>query len=269
MNSIRTIQRFLEKQGVTSQVFESAPNRGNLVSRIRGVDEGPKLMFGPSHVDVAEVKNADDWDEPPFSGFVKEGYVWGRGALDMLFIVVAQVQAFVELHCAGFQPRGDLILLLVCDEEEKGKYGMEWMLNNYPDLVETDYAVTEAGGWPLEPGKFALTIGEEGTPDSQNTGQDSFSLTSPVKSRFVDAMEDAVKKEVPNSTLVPLTMPGRTDAGFLRRKGSQVYGFALFDPETKKSELAVHGVNERIRIKTLDLTVRVYINLARDFLKRK
>ena len=77
-------------------------------------------MFGPSHVDVAEVKNSNNWDNPPFSGLVKDGYVWGRGALDMLFIVTAQVQAFVELHRVGFQPSGDLIILLVCDEESDG-----------------------------------------------------------------------------------------------------------------------------------------------------
>ena len=105
LRSIETVQRRLQEHGIESRVFESAPNRGNLVSRITG-DDGPKLMFGPAHVDVVPVENADSWEEDPFSGVVKEGYVWGRGALDMLFIVAAQVQTFIKLHEEGFQPKG-------------------------------------------------------------------------------------------------------------------------------------------------------------------
>ena len=142
------------------------------------------------------------------------------------------------------------------------------MLNNHPELVNTDYAVTEAGGWPLGRGKFALTIGEKGTSDSEENGTVTLGLTSPAKSLFVDAMEKAVQIEVPNSILVPMTMAGRTDARFLRRIGSQVYGFALFEPETNINDLAVHGVNEKISVKTLELTRRVYVNLAKEFLKR-
>ncbi|MBN2334127.1 M20/M25/M40 family metallo-hydrolase [Candidatus Bathyarchaeota archaeon] len=81
-------------------------------------------MFGPAHVDVVPVENVDAWSEDPFSGVVKEGYVWGRGALDMLFIVAAQVQAFIALHGEGFQPKGDLILLVVSDEEAGGPTGL-------------------------------------------------------------------------------------------------------------------------------------------------
>ena len=107
-----------------------------------------------------------------------------------------------------------------------------------------------------------------GTSDSEENGTVTLGLTSPAKSLFVDAMEKAVQIEVPNSTLVPLTMAGRTDARFLRRIGSQVYGFALFEPETNINDLAVHGVNEKISVKTLELTRRVYFNLAKEFLKR-
>ena len=76
MRSIETIRRRLQEHGIECQVFESAPNRGNLVARIRG-DAGPRLMFGPSHVDVVPVESPDSWEEAPFSGKVKDGYVSG------------------------------------------------------------------------------------------------------------------------------------------------------------------------------------------------
>jgi len=178
-------------------------------------------MFGPSHVDVAPVEDADAWEEDPFSGIVRDDCVWGRGALDMLFIVAAQVQTFADLHNEGFEPKGDLILLVVSDEEEEGQYSTKWMFKNYPELVQTDYAVTEAGGWPLESGKIALTIGEKGTTQSVGDGKlTSFRNVSPIRSEFVDAMERAVRKEVPEATLFPILMPSKTDSMFLRKRES-------------------------------------------------
>jgi acetylornithine deacetylase/succinyl-diaminopimelate desuccinylase-like protein len=97
----------------------------------------------------------------------------------------------------------------------------------------------------------------------------SFDNASPSRSDFVAAMEKAVNRELPNSTLIPLISPGALDCRFLRELGTEAYGFSLFDPETPSSHLAElgHGVNERVSIKTLDLTQKVYQYLARDFLK--
>ena len=417
MKSIRTVQRTLQEHGIESQVFESAPNRGNLVSRIKG-DDGPKLMFGPAHVDVVPVENVESWEEDPFSGAVKDGYVWGRGALDMLFIVAAQVQAFIELHEEEFQPKGEMILLVVSDEETGGTHGARWMIDNHPELVEADYAITEAGGISIAPGKIAFMTGEKGVarkrisfkgkaghgsmphgsdnavvklseavtrlsrynppltteylghiaegldlgfvqrlmltnpwllpitlsrlrgrepmmarlihglsrmtlspnivhggvkvnvipenahvdldirtlpgqdedyvnsqlrralgplageaiiedPPGDERGLMSFGSSSPSQSEFVDAMEKAVRKEIPGGILVPLIMPGASDCRFMREQGVEAYGFSLFDPETPTSHLAdlAHGANERVSVRTVELTQKVYHHLARDFLK--
>ena len=72
--SIKTVQRTLQENDIESRVFESAPNRGNLVSRIDGTEDGPELMFGPAHVDVVPVENYDVWEEDPFSGIVNRSY---------------------------------------------------------------------------------------------------------------------------------------------------------------------------------------------------
>lgn len=162
MRSIKTIQRVLHEHEIESQIFETAPDRGNLLARIKGTGKGPSLMFGPSHVDVVPVETPEVWIEDPFSGLVKDGFVWGRGAVDMLFIVASQVQTFINLHEEGFKPIGDLILLIVSDEEAGGKFGAEWMIKNHRELVEADYAITETGGIPIAPNKFSFAYGEKG-----------------------------------------------------------------------------------------------------------
>ncbi len=162
MRSILSIERFLKEHGVESQVFETAEGRGNLLARLKGTRGGKSLMFGPSHVDVVPVAKSEEWEVDPFGGVLKDGYIWGRGALDMLFIVVTQIQAFIQLKKENFQPRGDLLLFIVSDEEAGGKYGVDWMYENHPDLIKVDYAVSEAGGVTIAPDKIIFMIGEKG-----------------------------------------------------------------------------------------------------------
>ena len=97
----------------------------------------------------------------------------------------------------------------------------------------------------------------------------SFASSSPARSGFVDAMERAVRRELPGGSLVPLINPGATDCRFMRELGAEAYGFSLFDPETPPSHLAelAHGANERVSVRTVELTQRVYRHLAEDFLK--
>ncbi len=159
--NLKTIESHLKSKGIECQIFESAPNRGNLLARIKGAKDGPKLMFGPSHVDVVPVSNPEKWSEDPFGGIVKDGFVWGRGAMDMLFIVVTQVQAFVKIYKEGIE-KGELILFIVSDEEAGGTYGVKWMMENHPDLIETDFCISEMGGAFLADGKVVFMIGEKG-----------------------------------------------------------------------------------------------------------
>ncbi len=191
----------------------------------------------------------------PFQAAVRDGYVWGRGSHDMLFMVAAHVQAFTDLCATGFTPRGGLTLLLVCDEEDEGERGTGWMLENHPDALQVDYAVSEAGGWPREPGEVVFTSGEAGGG------------SSPTESGFVDALTKAVRAEMPGAALVPETMPGKTDFRFLRPLGVECYGFGLYDPGTPPGARRVHGPNERVSLKTVELTRRVCFNLAMDVLK--
>ncbi|TFG08689.1 M20/M25/M40 family metallo-hydrolase [Candidatus Thorarchaeota archaeon] len=161
MKSIRTIERFLNGYGVKPEVFQSAPQRGNLYAEIRGGD-GPSFMLGPAHVDVVPVEDEERWVVPPFSGEVHDGFIWGRGTFDMLFIVACQVVAFARLHNDEFEPNGTLKLLIVSDEETHGLKGARWMIRHHPDKVKTDYLVTELGGFPVAQDRYAIQYGEKG-----------------------------------------------------------------------------------------------------------
>lgn len=98
---------------------------------------------------------------------------------------------------------------------------------------------------------------------------DSYGSSSPSSSKFVDAMEKAVRKEIPNADLVPFFVFGATDCRFLRELGVEAYGFSLSDPEMGLNDMGFHGINERVSIKTIELTQKVYYHLAKDFLTRK
>ncbi|MHA1511907.1 MAG: M20/M25/M40 family metallo-hydrolase [Promethearchaeota archaeon] len=161
MKSIRLIEDLLKSKGIECNVFETAPNRGNLIARIKGAADGPRLMFGPSHVDVVPVPNPEKWSVDPFGGEIKDGFIWGRGALDMLFISATQIQAFIQIHEEGIT-KGELILFIVSDEEAGSIYGVKWMMDNHPELIEADYSFSELGGFPLSKNKLVCVIGEKG-----------------------------------------------------------------------------------------------------------
>ncbi|MBN1328398.1 MAG: M20/M25/M40 family metallo-hydrolase [Candidatus Heimdallarchaeota archaeon] len=162
LKSIKSIENFLRKNDIECEIFESAPNRGNLIAIIKGNGTGPNLLFGPSHVDVVPIERIEEWIVPPFSGEIKDGFVWGRGAVDMLFIVAAQIQAFNALKKENFTTTGDLVLVIVSDEEMGGKAGIRWLLEHQYDKLKSSYAVSEMGGIHLSKGKVGFFIGEKG-----------------------------------------------------------------------------------------------------------
>ncbi|MDF1541124.1 MAG: M20/M25/M40 family metallo-hydrolase, partial [Candidatus Thorarchaeota archaeon] len=162
MRNINTVRKYLDSYGIESEVFESAPERGNLLAEIKGTGEGPSLMFGPSHVDVVPVNNPETWSNPPFEGIEKDGCIWGRGALDMLFFVASQSVVFARLHKEGFRPKGSLKLLIVADEEAGGTHGTNWMVVNHPEKVKVDYLITEQGGEPVAEKRMTYWYAEKG-----------------------------------------------------------------------------------------------------------
>lgn len=135
----------LSAEGLEPVVVESAPGRGQVVARLRGTGEKPPLLLF-SHTDVVPAE-ADHWTVPPFSGLVRDGYVWGRGALDMKGISIMHLMVLLLLRRAGQQPAGDVIFAATADEERAGLMGMGWLVDHHPDLIRAEYGLSEFGGF--------------------------------------------------------------------------------------------------------------------------
>jgi acetylornithine deacetylase/succinyl-diaminopimelate desuccinylase-like protein len=136
------LQWFLEREGVACELITKDPERANLVAQIKGSGEGPSLTL-LGHTDVVPA-DREFWSVDPFEGVVKDGYVWGRGALDMKCQTICNVLAFALIARSGIRPRGDLILIAEADEEEGTTgVGLPFVVAQRPDL-RTDYAINES-----------------------------------------------------------------------------------------------------------------------------
>ena len=140
------LREYLEDHGVRCELYGRTAERANLVARIPGRGEGPRLAL-LSHTDTV-VADADEWSVDPWSGEVRNGEVWGRGALDMKGQVAASAVAMASLAREGFEPAGDLIFVACADEEvgEGEQFGLPWLVEAHPDTVEAEYSVNEGAG---------------------------------------------------------------------------------------------------------------------------
>ncbi len=157
---------YLTDAGVECELVAREASRANLVARIPGTSDAPSLAF-VGHTDVVPV-DPRDWTHPPFDAVIDDdGYLYGRGAIDMKDEVAARAVAMAHLAREGFRPAGDLWLLAVADEEDgTADVGMRWLLESRPD-IRPAFAVNEGGGDRLElaDGRTAVTVGvgEKGT----------------------------------------------------------------------------------------------------------
>jgi acetylornithine deacetylase/succinyl-diaminopimelate desuccinylase-like protein len=141
------VQRQLEEAGCETQIYASDPARPNLVSRLPGGDAPPLLLYG--HVDVVTTAG-QAWTHPPFEGRLEDGYVWGRGALDMKGGVAMLVQAFLRAKREEATLPGDLVLVVLADEENGGDLGAKFLVEEQPQLFAgIRYAIGEFGGFSL------------------------------------------------------------------------------------------------------------------------
>jgi acetylornithine deacetylase/succinyl-diaminopimelate desuccinylase-like protein len=160
--AVATIEGYLGTPDVT---FEPHPGRNSALYRIPGSDPAAPSLMLMGHTDVVPV-SPDGWSVDPFAGSRSDGFVWGRGAVDMLNVTSAMAAVF-KRHRSGTAPRlpGDLLFLAVADEEAAGTLGARWLVDNEWDAVKTDYLLTEIGT-PMLPGGKApglpVTVAEKG-----------------------------------------------------------------------------------------------------------
>jgi len=147
----------LGQDGFKCELFESEAGRGSVVTRLRGVSRKPSLLL-LSHLDVVAA-NAEEWSVEPFSGLVKDGFVWGRGALDMKGMTAVEVMALKLLKRNNVKLKGGVILAATADEEKGGEAGAGWLVQNHSDKVYADYVLNEGAGMAMKiDGKNTFTI---------------------------------------------------------------------------------------------------------------
>jgi acetylornithine deacetylase/succinyl-diaminopimelate desuccinylase-like protein len=165
IRSVDLLQQYLGTAGLDVERYEPRPGRASLVARIEGSDPNAPSLLLMGHTDVVPV-NVDGWTREPFSGDVVDGFVWGRGAVDMLNITASQAVAFRNLAQSGFRPKGTLIYLAVADEEALGTWGAKHLVEHERDAVYADYVLTESGGYQMptpEGMRLPVLTAEKGT----------------------------------------------------------------------------------------------------------
>jgi acetylornithine deacetylase/succinyl-diaminopimelate desuccinylase-like protein len=143
------LKELLEGAGFECELLAAVEGRPNLVARLHGNSDGPRLAYlGHADTVIAEAK---DWTVDPWSGELRDGQVWGRGALDMKGQVAAEVAAACALAGEGWRPAsGELMVIVTADEERGAAKGANWLCANHPDKVRCDYVVNEGGGHAFE-----------------------------------------------------------------------------------------------------------------------
>lgn len=136
----------LGEAGLEPRLLESAPRRSNVVARIPGTEPAAPALLVHGHLDVVPADPAL-WSAHPFSGEVREGVVWGRGAIDMKNAVAMAVAVARHWARTGRRPRRDIVLAFTADEEASAAYGAQWLVRTHPELFAgCTEAVGESGG---------------------------------------------------------------------------------------------------------------------------
>ena len=153
----------LSQDDFKCELFESAPDRGSVITRLKGTGEKPNLLL-LSHLDVVAA-DAKEWSVDPFAGLVKDGFIWGRGALDMKGMTAIEVMVMKLLKRNDVKLKGDVILAATADEEQGGLSGADYLLRNYPEKIYAPFVLNEGGGlaMPTRNGNvFTVQTAEKG-----------------------------------------------------------------------------------------------------------
>jgi acetylornithine deacetylase/succinyl-diaminopimelate desuccinylase-like protein len=200
--AIEHLERYLADAGFETEMLGTSESRPNLIANLSGPEDGPALVF-LGHVDTV-LADASEWRHDPWSGDVDDGFLWGRGALDMKSQVAAEAVAGASLARAGWRPaRGTLRLVFVADEETGGDVGAQWLCKEHSEKVRCDMLLNEGGGEVFEydgqrrygvccaeKGIFRFTItaiGSAGHASLPKTGDNALLKLGPVLEKLAMA----------------------------------------------------------------------------------
>src|SRR3954447_26269817 len=145
------IESLLSEAGIETRILAADDERPNLIARLPGKGESAPLLL-QGHVDVVPV-SGQDWTRPPFAAEEADGFIWGRGTLDMKGAVAMMVAALLRAREQGLEPSGDVLLCVLSDEEAGGDCGAQFLVSEHADLFEgVRYSLGEFGGFTLHAG---------------------------------------------------------------------------------------------------------------------
>lgn len=156
---------FLKKYGYESEIYESEPGRASVVLRVEGSNPDLPALVVHGHLDVVPAIS-DNWTVDPFGGEIKDGYLWGRGAVDMKNMDAMILTVLADMKTRGWKPERELIVAFFADEEAGGVLGAQWMVDNHPELFAgATEAISEVGGYSVQVGGqnvYLIQTGEKG-----------------------------------------------------------------------------------------------------------
>ena len=143
---IAFINQLLTQAGIETKILAKSQQRPNLIARLPGQGHtSPLLLYG--HVDVVTTEN-QDWKHPPFEAKIADGFIWGRGTLDMKGGIAMMLAAVLRSKAEGLNPAGDVLLVILCDEEAGGEYGAKYLVEYHSEqFAGIRYAIGEFGGY--------------------------------------------------------------------------------------------------------------------------
>lgn len=159
------VRDLVESWGYETEVYESEPGRVSVLVRVAGENPDLPALIVHGHTDVVPAQ-AEDWSVDPFGGIIKDGYLWGRGAVDMKNMVAMMLVCLKDMAERGWRPRRNMIFAFFADEEAGGLKGAKWMVAEHPGaFAGASHAISEVGGYSVEvAGKrvYLIQTGEKG-----------------------------------------------------------------------------------------------------------
>ena len=139
----------LAEVGIEAKIYESAPKRCNVIARIKGSNPDKPGLVVHGHIDVVPA-NAAEWSVDPFAGEIKDGCIWGRGAVDMKNVDAMILAIVRDWAQRGYVPERDIVLAFFADEEAGMTFGSRWMTANHPEVFAgCSEAISEVGGFSV------------------------------------------------------------------------------------------------------------------------
>ena len=146
------VEAELQALGLTTQLFDAAPGRTSVIARVEGENADAPALVVHGHLDVVPAI-ADDWSVDPFGGEIRDGMIWGRGAVDMKNMDAMVLSALGEILGSGRRPARDLVVAFFADEEAGGVFGSHYMVDEHPEVFAgATEAISEVGGYSIDLG---------------------------------------------------------------------------------------------------------------------